>query len=256
MRRTALGRAVLLGWVGLTLLILFAPLMTTILMSFNASELGSLPFHFSLRWYSALFANSDLLLATSISFQLAVAVTVTSALVGSMLALWLSTAKPRWALPVNGALITAVTVPWLILATSMLLLFNQLGLGRSLTSLYIGDLAVCLPYVVLVVAARLRATDPSIAQAARSLGAGQLVTFVRITLPMAAPAIVAGSLMSFIVLQQLHDAVLPCPDRCADPAHRHLHPRPRRLPPGHQRPVHHPRGRQRGAGPAAPVGQR
>jgi ABC-type spermidine/putrescine transport system permease subunit II len=199
MRRSALGKTVLLGWVGLTFLILFAPLLTTILMSFNSSELGSLPFHFSLRWYSVLFANSDLLLATSISFQLAVAVTVTSALVGSMLALWLSNARPSWALPVNGAVITAVTVPWLILATSMLLLFNQLGLGRSLTSLYIGDLAVCLPYVVLVVAARLRATDPSIAQAARSLGAGQLVTFVKITLPMAAPAIVAGSLMSFIV---------------------------------------------------------
>lgn len=199
MRRTALGKAALRGWLAVTFLLLFAPLAITILLSFNASPYGTLPFHFSTRWYGVLFRNGDLLLATSISVQLAVAVTVTSALVGSMLALWLAQARPRWAVPVNGALITAMTVPWLILAVSMLLLLERIGMGRSLISLYLGNLAVSLPYVVLIVTARLRGTDPSIAQAARSLGAGPLRTFATVTMPLAAPAVVAGSLMAFIV---------------------------------------------------------
>jgi ABC-type spermidine/putrescine transport system permease subunit II len=97
------------------------------------------------------------------------------------------------------ALLSAITVPWLILGLAMLLVVNAIGLGRSLFSIYLGLLATTLPYVVFIVAARLNALDPDLDHAARSLGARPVASFLRISAPLILPSILSGTLISFMV---------------------------------------------------------
>jgi len=190
----------MLAILGFALAVLFVPLLVIVLLSFNTSPYGTLPFHFTGRWYGALFANSDLLGPTWLSLRLSFAVAASAAVFGTTAAIWLNRRAGRLsALAFKSVLISAITVPWLILGLAMLLVMNAIGLGRSLFSIYLGLLATTLPYVVFIVAARLEAIDLDLEHAARSLGAGPVATFLRITTPLALPAIVSGTLISFIV---------------------------------------------------------
>jgi ABC-type spermidine/putrescine transport system permease subunit II len=186
-------------WLVGVFLFLFGPLAVVILMSFNASPYGTLPFVPTMQWYGKLFSEDALFRATLLSMDLSGAVTFTAALFGSLLSVWLNRMPVRWTAPVNAALVSAVTIPWLILGVAMLLVLEAIGLGRSFLSMYLGSLAVTLPYVVFVVVARLQGVDPAISEAARSLGANPANVFVRITVPIVSPAIAAGSLMAFII---------------------------------------------------------
>jgi ABC-type spermidine/putrescine transport system permease subunit II len=178
---------------------LFAPLVIVIAMSFNASPYGTFPFVPTLHWYHVLFSQGNLFHATLLSVEISVAVAVSSALLGTLLAIWLVRHRGPAALALNGLLIAAITVPWLILGVAMLLVLDAVGVGRSYMSIYLGCLAVSLPFVVLVVAARMRELDPALEEAARSLGAKPVQAFWRVTVPLAAPAIAGGALMAFMV---------------------------------------------------------
>ncbi len=185
---------------GLTLALLFIPLAIIILLSFDLSPYGTFPFQGTLKWYAALFAGSGLLGPTGLSLQLSSLVALSAAVFGTMAAVWLDRRASRiGAALFNAALVSAITVPWLILGLAMLLVVNVIGLGRSLVAIYLGLLATTLPYVVFIVAARLRVLDRDLEHAARSLGASPLATFLGITAPLIFPAVLSGTLMSFVV---------------------------------------------------------
>ncbi len=190
----------MMAMLGLSLVILFVPLVIIILLSFNTSPYGTLPFQGTLKWYAALFTDSGLLGPTWLSLQLSCLVAVSAAVLGTMAAIWLDRRASR----IGGtlfrvALLSAITVPWLILGLAMLLVMNAIGIGRSLFAIYLGLLATTLPYVVFIVAARLHTLDPDLDHAARSLGAGAITTFLRISVPLIIPSILSGTLISFMV---------------------------------------------------------
>ncbi len=195
----SLSALALRAWLALVFVALFAPLVVMAAMSFNASRYSTLPFHFSTTWYRALAEDDELVGSTWLSIELALVVTLAAAVVGTMLAVWLSRRGAFARVPVNASLIAAVTVPALVLAIAMLLVAERIGLGQSRTSLFLCCLTASLPYVVFIVGARLDAADPALADAARSLGAGPVATFLRVTVPIAFPAILAGSLMAFVI---------------------------------------------------------
>ncbi|HTW26445.1 MAG TPA: ABC transporter permease [Acetobacteraceae bacterium] len=185
---------------GLGLALLFLPLLVIIALSFNASPYGTLPFQATLHWYGTLFARSGLLGPTWLSLKLSALVAASAALLGTMGAVWLVRRAGRLgAVLFRGTLLAAITVPWLILGLAMLLVMNAIGLGRSLLSIYLGLLAISLPYVVFIVATRLQAIDPDLEHAARSLGAGALATFALVTAPLILPAILSGTLIAFVM---------------------------------------------------------
>lgn len=185
---------------GLTLFVLFAPLAVIIVLSFNASQFGTLPFHFTLHWYDALFHRSNLLSPTGLSVRVSVEVAVTAVVTGTLAAVWLVRRAGRvTAALLNGVLLSALTVPWLVLGVAMLLVVNAIGLGRSMFSIYLGLTAITMPYVTFLVVNRMRGIDPNLEQAARSLGASPVKAFLRVTLPLTAPAIAGGGLIAFMV---------------------------------------------------------
>jgi spermidine/putrescine transport system permease protein len=147
-----------------------------------------------------LFAEGALFRATLLSLELAGLVALMCGVLGSMLAIWIVRyARGFGQVLVNAMLLAGVTIPWLVLGVAMLLVLNAIGIGRSYVGLFFGDAAVALPYTVFIIVARLRGMDPSIEEAARSLGATPITTFVRVLVPIIAPAVIAGMLMAFVI---------------------------------------------------------
>jgi spermidine/putrescine transport system permease protein len=92
-----------------------------------------------------------------------------------------------------------ITIPWLIIGTSMLIFFFWTGIGRGLHAILLGHVALSLPYVIVVVGARFANFGPQLEEAAASLGATPWQTFWRITVPVLLPGITAAALFAFAV---------------------------------------------------------
>lgn len=190
------------GWrliIAATLTLLFVPIAVIVALSFNESKFGALPFEPTLKWYEELLSNSDLFLATVRSLELSIGVALTVAVIGTGLALWMARRPGRGAMLVNGGLVASVAIPWLILGVSLLNLATATGLGRGWPAMYLGSLVTSMPYAVLLIVVRLRELDPSMAEAAESLGARQATVIRRILIPLVRPAILGGSLMGFTI---------------------------------------------------------
>ena len=143
--------------------------------------------------------DTALIEALKVSINLSFQVTVLTVVVGTLLAFGLARARIWVTLPVNGLLIALLTVPAVILSAGILVVLTAIGLGQSVTSLVLASLVTALPFVVLVVNGRVQGLSPDYAEAARSLGAGPVRTFLRVTLPLCASAIAAGALLAFVI---------------------------------------------------------
>ena len=190
-----LGRA----YVGLILFVLYAPILVMALMSFIESEFYQLPVQYSTVWYEKLWENDTILNSAWRSIWIALVVTVIATVLGTAasIALW------RYEFPGKGVLqvllFPPIAIPWLITGTAMLIFFFGVGLGRGTPSVILGHVALALPYVIVVVTARLATLDRTLEEAARSLGASPWIVTRAVTLPWIAPGIVAGALFAFAV---------------------------------------------------------
>ncbi len=184
----------------LTLLVLFTPLVVIVLLSFNQSQYGTLPFHFTLDWYRTLFVDGSLLAPTWLSIKLSFYVAATTTVIGTASAIWLARRASRIpSLVTNGLLLSALTVPWLILGVGMLLVVNAAGLGRGYFPTFLGLCAITLPYVVLTVTAGVAGISTDLEDAARSLGARPIRAYWHVVVPLVLPSIAGGAMLAFMV---------------------------------------------------------
>ena len=181
-------------WTILVYLFLFLPIGVVILLSFNANQFGSFPITgVSFRWFVKL-ANNDAILR---AFE-------TSLLLGALtLGVLASLALIRYKVPgqnmISTLLIAPILVPEVVLAVALLLFLNALSINKSFFLLLMGHVIFTLPFVVLVVQARLVNIRRDVEEAAMSLGASPRQTFFQITLPLLAPAVFAGMLFAFTI---------------------------------------------------------
>ena len=186
-------------YLGLVLIYLYAPIAVLILMDFNASRYNSLPFTFSLEWYQALADNPELITALKNSLLLALVTAVVCMVIGTMFVLSLSAFPGKVSGLFNSVAMMPMSIPWIIIALSILLFIRFLGFGKNLFFVLMGHVVIALPYMLLVLRARIQSIDPSLEEMSSSLGASPLVTFRRITLPSLASAIIAGAFLSFMI---------------------------------------------------------
>ncbi len=186
-------------WLGLILFFLYAPIIVMAFMSFNASQYYQLPFEFSLKWYEKLSQNTEILNAATRSVLIALATTVIATTLGTAASLALFRFEFRGKRFLQVMLFPPIAIPWLITGTAMLIFFYGVGLGRGTPSVLIGHVALALPYVIVVVSARLATFDPTLEEAARSMGADSWTVTRRVTLPWIASGIIAGALFAFAV---------------------------------------------------------
>lgn len=184
---------------GAVLLFLIAPVVAIVPLSFNSEPYLSYPLAgLSLRWYKTFFASSQWLDALRSSVIVGVATTLIATPLGTLAAFGLARRDfpaPRLTM---GVLLSPMAVPVVVVALALYLAFSRLGLANSYTGLIIAHTALATPFVVVTVGAMLANFDHSLPQAAASLGAGPLLAFRRVTLPLILPGVVSGALFAFI----------------------------------------------------------
>lgn len=186
-------------WLALVLFFLYAPVVVMAAMSFNESQFYQLPFEFSTRWYAKLAGNREILDASTRSVLIAIATTVVATTLGTAASIAFFRHDFRGKKFLKAMLFPPIAIPWLITGTAMLIFFFGVGLGRGTSSVLIGHVALALPYVIVVVGARLATFDATLEEAARSLGANGWTVFRRVTFPWISPGIIAGALFAFAV---------------------------------------------------------
>lgn len=186
-------------WLGAILFFLYAPIFVMAMMSFNASQYYQLPFDFSTEWYQRLADNAEIKEAAARSVLIAVTTTLIATALGTAASIALFRYEFRGKRILQVLLFPPIAIPWLITGTAMLIFFFGIGLGRGTPSVIIGHVALALPYVIVVVSARLATFDATLEEAARSLGANAWTVTRRVTLPWIAPGIIAGGLFAFAV---------------------------------------------------------
>ncbi len=192
---------------------LYLPIALMVVLSFNESRLVSVWTGFSLRWYAELFENEALVRAAWLSLRIAVVSATAATVLGTIAGFALSRFGRfggRWLFV--GMIAAPLVMPEVITGISLLLLFvsmeQALGwpAGRGFTTIAIAHTTFCTAYVAVVVQARLAGFDRSLEEAAQDLGAPPAKVFLVITLPLIAPAIVAGWLLAFTL--SLDDVVV------------------------------------------------
>ncbi|WP_029057296.1 ABC transporter permease [Stappia stellulata] len=195
-----MGWHLLRGWTVLVYLFMFLPIMVVVLLSFNASQFGSFPMTgVSFRWFVELAENEAILRAFRTSIVLGLLTSVISTTIGVLASL----ALVRYNVPARNAistlLIAPILVPEVVLAVALLLFLNALSVNKSFALLLAGHVIFTLPFVILVVQARLVGIRRDVEEAAMSLGASPIQTFFQVTLPLLAPAVFAGMLFAFTI---------------------------------------------------------
>lgn len=184
----------------LVYIFMFAPIIAVVILSFNDSQFGGFPMTgLSFRWYYKLMENDAVLRA----FQTSIWVAIITSLICTVLGVMGALALVRYEFPgkewVNTILIAPALVPETVLGVGLLLLMRWAHQPRTLWLLVLGHIMLALPYVVLVVQARLIGIKRVYEEAAMSLGANRWHTFREITLPLLMPAIVASMLLVFTI---------------------------------------------------------
>ena len=179
---------------------MFAPVVAVVLLAFNSSQFGGFPIEgFSLRWFEELAGNDAIVRAFRTSLILGSLTAIFSTTIGVLASL----AMVRYQFPgknlLSTALIAPILVPEVVLGVALLLFLRWLQFPKSFALLLLGHIIITLPFVILVVQARLVGLRRDYEEAAMSLGANPVQTFFEVTLPQLMPAVLAGTLFAFTI---------------------------------------------------------
>jgi len=199
------------AYITFILAIMYVPIALVIIYSFNESRLSSVWGGLSLSWYRELFRDRAMFSALVNSFVLATVSSLLAAVFGTLGAVGRVWDRPTdrpdslQAKLINGRVgkvieylaILPIMTPEIIMGMVLLAFFGFLGLPLGMLTLILAHTCFCIPYVYLLVKARLAGLDRSLTEAARNLGASPLRAFRDVMLPLLAPAIISGVLLSF-----------------------------------------------------------
>ncbi len=179
---------------------MFLPIAVVVVLSFNPQQFASFPMQgFSLKWYAQLAQNESILRA----FKNSIILGSLTALIASAIAVPAAMAFVRYSFKgkntLNTLLLAPIMIPEVVLGVALLLFIRWLQQPKSFALLLAGHVVLTLPYVLLIVQARMVSIKRVYEEAALSLGANPLQTFKEVTLPLLMPAVLAGMLFSFTI---------------------------------------------------------
>jgi len=186
---------------------LYIPIILLVIYSFNESKLVTVWGGFSTRWYGSLFQNQGLLDAAWVTIRVALISATVATILGTMAAVALIRfGRFKGRLLFSGMIYAPLVMPDVITGLSMLLLFVAIGFDRGFWTIVLAHITFAMCFVAVVVQSRLITFDRSLEEAAMDLGCPPLRTFFKITLPIIAPAVVAGWMLAFTL--SLDDLVI------------------------------------------------
>ena len=194
-----LSRIMLWAWSALVLLFLYMPLAFIVAHSFNENKSMEVWSRFSTKWYGSMWDNTQLTGAVKWSLGAAAVAALIAVVLGTLAGIALARRPGRWTVAFMAVLLLVLTTPEIVDATGMQLQFVGLGgiFQKGFVPLWIGQSIFSAAVVTLIVRARMSGMDESLEQAAADLFARPFAAFRQITLPLIAPAILAGGLLAF-----------------------------------------------------------
>jgi putrescine transport system permease protein len=202
----------LFTWLCFGIALLYVPMLVLIAYSFNASSMVNVWGGFSFAWYKELLHNDQILDAAALSLEVAVVASTVAVLLGTLAAIALVRfIRFRGRLLLTALVNAPLVMPEIITGITQLLLFVAMFQlfswpHRGYTTLVIAHVAFCTAYVTVTVQSRLQSADRSLEEAAMDLGSGPVRAFLDTTLPIIAPALLSGWLLSFTL--SLDDLVI------------------------------------------------
>lgn len=200
------------GWLSAGFVFLYLPILALIVYSFNDSKLPSVWGGFTLKWYSALLDDREVLSGLKLSMQIAFMTACASVLIGTFAAFALVKYKRFTGRTLFTGMVNApLVMPEVIIGLSLLLMLvsMQRALGfpeRGMLTIWLGHLLLGLAYATVVIQARLTELNPQLEEAAMDLGAKPLQVFYLVTLPMITQSMLSAWLLTFTL--SLDDVVL------------------------------------------------
>jgi ABC-type spermidine/putrescine transport system permease subunit II len=190
---------VLAVWTFLVLAFLFLPIIYIVIYSFNDNRALFQWSSFSTRWYTEMLDNQQLIDSVKSSLWAAVGSTVVAVLLGTFAGVALARRPGRWTIGFMALVLLILTTPEIVDAIGLRLWFVRLGgpFDGWYWPIWIGQSIFSSAVVTLIVRARMAGVDEALEHAAQDLYATPRRAFTQITLPLVAPAIVAGGLLAF-----------------------------------------------------------
>lgn len=206
--RTRIGNWVLGANAALVFGFIYLPVLILIVFSFNNTRSVAVFTGFSTEWYSSLVKNAELLDAARNSLLVGLIATIASTLIGTLTALAMERYRFKLRTAFDANLYLPIVIPEIVMGISLLLFFNQalfpflqnafgIRATTGLPTITVSHIAFDIPFVYVIVRARLADFDRTLEEAAADLGADEWQTFKRVTLPLLMPGIIGGALMAF-----------------------------------------------------------
>ena len=185
---------------------LYLPIVILIVYSFNSSKYGTSWQGLTLDWYKKLYSNNLLIDSTKNSFLIAGLSASISTLIGTISALGLYSYRFKGRKIFSSIVYVLAISPDIIMGISLLILFNLVNMNLGFYSLLLAHITLNLPFVIIIVLARLKTFNKNLINAAKDLGAGEWTIFSRIILPLTLPSIISAWLLAFTL--SLDDVVI------------------------------------------------
>jgi putative spermidine/putrescine transport system permease protein len=183
----------------IALVFLIAPTLIVLITSFTASQsLKFPPDGLSLQWYAALLDADQMQRAAWNSLVIAFWTTVLAVVFGTAAALAIARSRSPWLRAADTLFMSPLLLPALAFGFAALIFINKLGFTPNVPFLVLGHVIVCVPFVLRTTLASLSQLDPALLEASESLGAGRLMTFRRVTLPLISSGVGAGAFLAFM----------------------------------------------------------
>lgn len=185
---------------------LYLPIAIVIIFSFNNASHSLVWQGFTFKWYTVLFHNSVLLRVASHSFLLGILAATTATTIGTLAAVSLFRYRFFGKKILHALIFILILSPEIVMAISLLLLYSFLKIPLGFWTLLLAHITLCIPFVAVVVYARVTTLDTDIFEAAMDLGATDFTIFRKIIIPLLSPAIISGWLLSFTL--SLDDVII------------------------------------------------
>ena len=182
---------------GLVFLFLYLPIIVLIVFSFNNAKLNIIFEGFTLNWYKELLSNTTLLNALKNTLIVATTSTLISTIIGTISAFGLYKFDFRGKKLINGILYIPIVMPEIVLGISLLSIYTLINFSLGIVTIIIAHITFSIPYVIVSVRSSLQGMNPQLEEVSSDLGANNIQTFFRVTLPSIAPGIFSGALLAF-----------------------------------------------------------
>ncbi len=185
------------SYLGLLYIFLYIPIIVVIFFSFNNAQHSLLWHGYTTRWYHLLFQDSNLAIIALHSFEISTLSASLATLLGMLASLSLFRYRVFGHQILYGLLFSLIIIPDIIIGLSLLLLFRLLHVPFGFWTLLLSHITFCIPFTFIIIHTRLTQLDKNILNTARDLRASEYIIFTRILIPLMAPALMAGWLLSF-----------------------------------------------------------